>query len=156
MRANLTYANRLIEYKIEDKRNWSVKLVSCALGYISLKECWLVALVSYMIFISVSVIFLLIQRRLVFGKLGVATLSFAIVCALVTFLKQTNFGEGQPAIVTEETVEVRYGPAASDRLAFRMVEGLKVFVTDTKPGWYRLELRDRQTGWVPQSGVTLV
>lgn len=156
IRANLKYANRLIEYKIEDKRNWSIRLMDMLLGYVSLEELWFVTLAAYFIFIAGGVLSLLVKKSLALGKLGTAALSFAVICGVVTLLVQTNFGEGRPAIMTDGTAEVRYGPAISDRLAFRLVEGLRVAVRDIKPGWYRIELRDGQTGWVPQSNVTLV
>lgn len=151
---NLAYLDRLIEYRIDDKRNWYVRKKSEFLKYVMLSECWALALGGYLIFVVGFFVSLLMKRRLLFGKSGALAVSFVIFCSLPLLLKFGEVGLGPPAIVIEPQTEVRYGPSTSDRIAFRLVEGLEVSLSDQRKDWYRISLNDGRSGWVPQSQVT--
>ncbi len=156
VRTNLAYVNRLIEYKIEDKRNWFFRKKSRLLGYVTFTECWILALGAYFMFIVGCLFSLLGRKQVVFDRSGALALVFVIFCSFPLFLKYAEFGGGRAGVVTETQAEVRYGPSNSDRIAFRLVEGLEVALNDEKQDWYRIQLSDGRSGWVPQSQVTPV
>lgn len=154
--ANLVYCNHLIEYKIEDKRNWYVRTLTEFLSFFTREECWILFAGAYFIFIVGFFISLLVKRRSLFGKSGTLAFGFLLLCASPALLQQSDLGVGHQAVVTGQQAEVRYGPTTSDRLAFRLVEGLKVSIKDEKQEWYRIALNDGQTGWALQSQVTAI
>ena len=152
--ANLAYASRLIEYKIEDKRNWYLRKKSELLQFVTLAECWVVALGVYLIFIAYVLISLTLKQQSVFGKAGALLLTLSMLASVPLFLKYGELKTGRMAIVTEGQAEVRYGPSANDRIAFRLVEGFPVSLKDERKDWYRIQLNDGRVGWAAQSQVT--
>ena len=153
---NLAYANRLIEYRIEDKQNWYFRKKSELLQFVTIEECWALALGAYFLFMVGLFISLARRQRPFFGRLGALAICLLIFCSVPLLLKLGERGMGRPGIVTEPQAEVRYGPSNSDRIAFRLVEGLKVSLNDEKQDWYRVQLTDGRGGWVPKSQVTPV
>ncbi|MBI3999781.1 MAG: tetratricopeptide repeat protein, partial [Candidatus Omnitrophica bacterium] len=156
VRANLSYVNRLLEYKIDDKRNWFWRKKTELLSYVTLHECWLLALITYFAFVSGLLIALLRRQGPVFGRMGALGLCLALFCSFPLLLKVGEWGMARRGVVTEAQAEVRYAPSSSDRIAFRLVEGLQVSINDEKQEWYRIELTDGRSGWVPQSQVTAI
>ena len=155
IRSNLAYANRLIEYKIEDKRNWYFRKITDLVGYFKFEECWLLFLGSYFIFMIVLLVSFL-RKRPLFGKAGNFFLTLVIISLFPLLLKFSETGMKDEAIVTVKQAEVRYGPSTVDRIAFRLVEGLKVSVHDHKQDWYRIRLKDERSGWVRDSEVSVI
>jgi hypothetical protein len=152
--ANLAYANQLIEFDVEDRRSWHVRTLGVVLNRVQFEECLLATLLIYLAFVSQLGVALLYRAQKLLGRASIFLLSLVVLSSLLTFLKFTNMGAGTQAIVTDATAEVRYGPSRSDRLAFRLVEGIKVAVKDNKEGWIRVELPDNRSGWTPQSSIT--
>ncbi|MBI4394941.1 MAG: SH3 domain-containing protein, partial [Candidatus Omnitrophica bacterium] len=144
----------LLEYKIDDKRNWFVRKKTEFLGYFTINECWLLALGAYFFFVLGLLIALIRKQKPVFGRMGALALCLVIFCSLPLLLKFGDVGLGRQGVVTETQAEVRYGPSTSDRIAFRLVEGLEVSINDQKQDWYRIELTDGRRGWVSQSQVS--
>ena len=155
-RANLTYANRLIEYEVKDKRPWYLKVLQDGLAKVTLKECLVAALSFYLVFLVVSCLSLVVGTRWRLASVWLSLLTLSVFLAAVSFLKFTNSGAGAQAVVTSHKAEVRYGPSKSDRLAFRLSEGLKVTMRDKKQDWFRISLLDGQSGWVAESEVTII
>ena len=155
-RANLAYASGLIEYKIEDKRNWYSRAMNRLLSYVTFTECWVLALGAYLIFIIGFLVSFMRRRPFTFGKSGALAVVFVIFCSIPILLKYGEFAAGRPGVVTGGQAEVRYGPSNIDRIAFRLVEGLEISINDTKQEWYRIQLNDGRSGWVPQAQVTQI
>ena len=155
VRSNLSYAYRLIEYKIEDKRNWYVRQTTHLVGYFKFEECWLLFLGSYSIFLIVLLI-AFIRKRPLFGRLSAVLLTLLIISSCPLLLKFGETGMKNEAVVTVKQAEVRYGPSTVDRIAFRLVEGLKVTLHDHKQDWYRIRLLDGRSGWVRDSEINII
>lgn len=153
---NLAYMNRLLEYKVEDKRNWYVRTAAAAIEYVTSDECRVVALSAYFIFITGFLIAILFRRKPLFGTGGALAFSLVVLCFLPLLLKYGIPGSRHRAVVTSLKAEVRYGPSETDRLAFRLVEGLKVALRDEREDWYRIELTDGRSGWVPKTHLTSI
>ncbi len=155
-RANLAYVNQLIEYKIEDKRNWYFRKKSQLLSYVTFTECWIFTLAAYFVFMVGFLVSFFTRKQRLFGKTGSLAVVFVIFSSLPLLFKYGEFGAGRRGVVTEIQAEVRYGPSHSDRIAFRLVEGLEVSINDEKQDWCRIQLNDGRSGWVPQSQVTSI
>ncbi len=155
IRSNLSYADRLIEYKVEDKRNWYLHEITDLVGYFKFQECWLLFFTSYSIFL-IGLLISFIRRRPLFGTLGATLLSLVILSSFPLLLKFAETGMKDEAIITVKQAEVRYGPSTIDRIAFRLVEGLKVSAHDHKQDWYRIQLRDGRSGWIKDSEMSVI
>ncbi len=155
IRSNLSYMNRLIEYKVEDKRSWYFRTIMDLLGFFRPIECWLLFLGSYSIFL-VGLLISMIRRRPLLNKFNTVLLSVVVIALLPLFLKYSETGMKNDAVVTAKQAEVRYGPSTVDRIAFRLVEGLKVSVHDHKQDWSRIKLIDGRTGWVRDSEISVI
>jgi len=154
--ANFFYVTQLIEYKIEDKRNWHARKVSGLLRQMTFEECKLLCFSAYFLFILGLFLSLIFKKRPLFGNVGRMAILLVVLCSLPLLLKYAEFGSGKRGVVTEAQSEVRYGPSMSDRIAFRLVEGLEVVLDDEKEDWYRIRLRDGRSGWTAKSQVTAV
>jgi tetratricopeptide (TPR) repeat protein len=154
--ANLSYVTRLIEYKIEDKRNWYQRKVSQLLRLVTFDECMFISFLAYFVFMAGLVIHLAVKKVPLFEKAGRLALVFVILCSLPLLLKYAESGAGKRGIVTDLQTEVRYGPSGSDRIAFRLAEGLEVILDDEKEDWYRIRLRDGRSGWAVKTEVTAI
>src|SRR3989338_3007101 len=106
--ANLSYVNQLIEYKIEDKRNWYLRKKSELIGYLTFYECWLLTLGAYFVFILGILIGLVRKQDITFGRLRILSLILVLVCALPLLLKLAERGMGRQGIVTEKQDQVPY------------------------------------------------
>jgi len=156
IRSNLLYMNRLLEYKVEDKRNWYLRKTSTALEYVTSEECWTAALAAYLIFIVGFLFAVLFRKKPLFGTGGALAFSLVLLCFVPLFLKYSVLGSRHKAVVTSPKADVHYGPSEADRLAFRLVEGLTVAIRDERENWYRIELTDGRSGWVPRAQVTSI
>jgi len=152
--ANSSYLTRSIEYKIEDKRNWYQRKISEVLAYVTFEECMFLCFAAYFLFILGLLFSLIFKKQPLFGRMGILALAFIITCSIPLFLKFAESGAGRRSIVTEPQAEVRYGPSTSDRIAFRLAEGLEITLDDEKEDWYRIRLRDGRSGWTAKSQVS--
>ena len=96
------------------------------------------------------------KKRPIFGNLGKLAMLLVFLCLIPFGIKYVEFGSGKRGVVTEPQAEVRYGPSVSDRIAFRLPEGLEVGLSDEKEDWYRIELKDGRSGWATRAQVTTV
>ncbi len=153
---NLRYAKSLIEYRVEDKRNWYFQELTKLLEFIRLRECLLILLMIYFVLISSLLIALLVKKQIVFGSFGkVLAIGFVII-SIPTFVKFHESKLEKQAVVTDTKVEVRYGPSKNDKLAFGLVEGIEVEIADQIDDWYRVSLRNGDSGWAPKEGLSVV
>lgn len=155
IRSNLLYANRLIEYKVDDKRSWLLRHITNLADYFKFQECWLLFLAS----LGLLLMGLLIsfqRKHALFGKASTTLLCFTILTLFPLLLKFGETGMKGEAIVTSRQAEVRYGPSTVDRIAFRLVEGLKVTVDNHKQDWFRIRLRDGRSGWLRSDDITVI
>jgi tetratricopeptide (TPR) repeat protein len=154
--ANLDFAKRTIEYEIKNKENWYIKQVRSFLKGTTFDECWLLALGAYLFFIVFFLINIFGRGKPILGRATFNMLLLLLLCSLPLMLKYSQLGTRNHAIVTEPEAEVRYGPSINDRLAFRLVEGLRVTVKGAKDDWYQIELDNEHMGWIPKSDITVI
>ena len=153
---NLSYVQGLIEYKVEDKRNWYLIQWDRLLGRFTCTEFFALTLILY----TFSMVFLTLRffpkREYKFLKLS-GPLFFLFLFSLAPLLSKSWEGRFQrSAVVASSKAEVRYGPSQRDKVAFRLVEGLKVQVQEERDDWYLVGLVNGESGWCEKKNLELV
>jgi len=156
VRANLKYAQSLLEYRVEDKRNWYWRQIESGLSFIRIDEMFTVIGILYAIVMACAVISFVRKKKFVIGGFTGMLLALGILTSILAGLKYHHTYIQRDAIVTENRVKVRFGPSEDERLAFRLVEGIHVAVVDEIDNWYRIALSNGESGWVPSSGLSMV
>lgn len=153
---NLKYARSLVEYRVEDKRNWYVQRFLDVLSKLRFKECMMAASLVYLVLILIWNGALFIRKRFIMNGFVAFLFSVWAVLALVTCAKFYEARIQRSAVVIEGKADVRYGPSTSDKLAFSLVEGIEVFVDDQTDDWYRISLVNGSSGWMLKDRVEMI
>lgn len=156
IRFNLQFVRSLLEYRIEDNRNWYVRAVQKGLGWVSSREIILCVLFLYLFFLLSFMPGWFKRKELAWGvsqKILGALLILGLLFAGAKYLEVKTF---QGAIVTEKEAEVRYGPSSTDQIAFRIGEGLKVYVMSERENWSRVVLVNGESGWIRNSHIAFI
>jgi len=147
-RRNLSHARELLEYRVEDSRNWYLKATDAVLRYITQRESILGVLIVVFVFLLSGSLHFLSGRGL-FWSVGRRFIFFLLLLVgSVAFGKHVQRDLICDAIVMQKECEARYGPSEHDQVAFRMGEGIKVFVMDRREDWSRVLLTNGESGWV--------
>lgn len=153
---NLAYVQGLIEYKVEDKRNWYLVQWHKLLGMFSWREVMFLASGFYLFFISFLTLRYFLRRKGPFLKL--VNLFFILFLLSCPFLMSKYMEEKfyRDAVVVSPQSEVRYGPSLSDKVAFRLVEGLRVRVQEERDDWYLVGLVSGESGWSEKKNLEVI
>jgi len=155
-RENLNYTRGLLEYRVEDTRNWYVKAIESVLKFATEQEVAVVALAILFVFLFGGILFFLNGRGVFWNSWQRFVLVLLILAALVVVAKQVQSNLIREAIVMQKECEARYGPSEHDQVAFKMGEGIKVFVMDRREDWARVLLTNGEGGWVRDSDIAEV
>lgn len=153
VRFNLGYVRGLLDYKVEDKRFWLIRYAEFFLRQLTTREIQLFASVSGFLFLGSWAFLLFLKPELEWGRVMKFLLILALaggVLAAVKGAQQTFYRE---AIVTAEESQVYYGPSVNDQAAFRLGEGIKVYIVDTREGWSRILIASGESGWIQSDQV---
>ena len=90
------------------------------------------------------------QRILIYAALTAVLCAAAAGGALAYRIHEANATE---AIVMQDRVDVRSGPAADNTVLFTVHEGTRVEVRNRLEGWCQVSLPNALSGWVPASAV---
>ncbi len=153
---NLKYAESLVEYRVENKRNWYWDKFLETLEFVRLNECMIFLSVIYFILALSLLVTRLLKKRFVFGRMGSALLSIFVILAVPTLIKFYGEKLQKNAVVIAQKVDARYGPSRVDKLAFSLVEGIQVEIADQVEDWYRVTLLSGESGWAPKEGIEIV
>ncbi|TCK68025.1 tetratricopeptide repeat protein [Winogradskyella wandonensis] len=95
------------------------------------------------------------QKRVAFivSAAGIFIAGFSLVMA---FQKNSLQKKDNPAIVFAQETRVKANPNKTSEEVFRLHEGTKVQVLETYNNWYKIEIADKTTGWIPLSDVRLL
>ena len=156
IRHNLNYTRGLLEYRVEDTRNWYVKASDAVLKYMTEKEINIVVLGIIFVFLLGGILSFLSGRGDFWNAWQRFVFFVLLFAGLVAFGKQVQSNLIRDAIVIQKECEARYGPSEHDQVAFRMGEGIKVFVVDRREDWNRVLLTNGESGWVKNTDVAEV
>lgn len=153
---NLSYAQGLIEYKMDDKRNWYLIQWSRLMGLVSWNEVVFFSLVLYLAWMILLIVRYTIRKD--FKPAFLAKPIFILFLVSLTpllwkYWDQTWYSE---AVVVLPKAEVRYGPSESDKVAFRLVEGLKVRVQQSRSDWFLVGLVNGDSGWCEKKNLEVI
>lgn len=79
---------------------------------------------------------------------------FVVATGALAGLKHVQVDMIRPAIIMANECNVRYGPSEHDQIAFKMGEGLKVFIMDRRADWSRVLLTNGENGWVHHEDIS--
>jgi len=156
IRENLRYTRGLLEYRVEDTRNWYLKATEVVLKYATEREVYAVLLAVLFIFLAGGIFYFLNGRGVFWNPWQQFIFIVLLLAALVAFGKEVQSNVIRDAIVMQKECEARYGPSEHDQVAFRMGEGIKVFVMDRREDWSRVLLTNGESGWVKDSDIAEV
>lgn len=156
IRANLAHVRGLLEYRVDDKRNWYVRAAEEWLGYFRSEEIFLLVMAVYLLFLLTAFFCLAYRRGMPWGWWRKTLLAVFLVTLGVAGAKHYDAEVMKDAIVTAKQAEVRYGPSVTDQTAFRLGEGLKAYVVDTRRDWSRIVLVNHEGGWIKNSDIGIV
>ncbi|MDD5226928.1 MAG: tetratricopeptide repeat protein [Candidatus Omnitrophica bacterium] len=155
-RVNLRYTRGLLEYRVEDTRNWYLRAAGTVLQYITEREINFVVLVIECIFLLGAIAFFIMGRGLFWNGWQKFVFILLVLAGFVALGKQIQSNMIPDAIVMQKECEARYGPSEHDQVAFKMGEGIKVFVMDRREDWSRILLTNGESGWVKDSDIAEV
>jgi len=156
IRENLRYTRGLLEYRVEDTRNWYLKATEVVLKYATEREVYVVALAVLFVFLAGGILFFLNGRGVFWNPWQRFVFIVLLLAVLVAFGKHVQSNVIRDAIVMQKECEAHYGPSEHDQVAFRMGEGIKVFVMDRREDWSRVLLTNGESGWVKDSDIAEV
>ena len=156
IRANLSHTRGLLEYRVEDTRNWYLRATEIVLKFMTEREVYTVVLAVLFIFLMGGVLFFLNGRGVFWNLWQRFVFIVLLFTALVAFGKQVQSNLIRDVIVMQKECEARYGPSEHDQVAFRMGEGIKVFVMDRREDWSRVLLTNGESAWVKDSDIAEV
>ncbi len=155
-RRNLSHARGLLEYRVDDSRNWYLKATGEVLRYMTQREALLGVLIVVFVFLLSGIVHFLTGRALFWNAWHKFIFLLLLLAGLVAFGKHAQRDLFRDAIVMQKECEARYGPSEHDQVAFRMGEGIKVFVMDRREDWSRVLLTNGESGWVKNSDIAEV
>ena len=153
IRYNLNYVRGQLQYKIDDRRNWYLKIFEETLNTFTEKQIILGALAAYFLLMLSWVWVVFFQQDAPWGFWRKTFLTFALILMALVGAKKVQAHWLRGAIVTAHEAQVRYGPSESDQLAFRLGEGLKLYVMDSRDEWSRVLLANGENGWVKNDQI---
>lgn len=156
IRNNLKFVRGLLEYRMEDKRDWYLKFGETIFEYFREEELTLLALLGYFVFVSGLVFVIIFRPGLPWGPVRKTLLIFCMAFAGLAAAKKIQVHHFQDAIVLSREAEVRYGPSESDQVAFRLGEGLKIYSVEGRENWSRILVPNGQSGWIKNSDISPV
>lgn len=148
IRANLDYVKGLVEYRIEDKRNWYLRALDIVLESFTAREAGIASLALGVLFWLSWAYSLYFRSHSVWGWRRKTLLVLTLCLFGLWILKGTREAIIQEAIVFKDQATVRYGPSYKDKVAFKLGEGMKVRLKQKTGDWSRVVLMNGETGWM--------
>lgn len=156
IRANLNYVRGLLEYRIQDNRNWYLKAFESVLGYFTFEEIGVVGLGLGLAFWISWLVLLLMHRDSIWGWKQKTLMVVVLTVLSLWLFKGIGSRAIHEAVVLKPQASVRYGPSYKDQVAFKLGEGMKVFVKKSAGEWSRVVLVNGETGWMAQEDIGVI
>ena len=157
LKSNLSYARSLVEASSSadiPRRNPFERLVKAPFRNFSLNRIAVMALVFYLLFIALQIIVIV---NPVFAKktrlLYAAALLFFVISLGAFAMRYYDDEILKKGIVVQRDVDSKYEPIDKANTFYKLQEGERVSVLNTRDGWRRVKRIDGKTGWVRQEAV---
>jgi len=155
-KANLTYVRGLLEYRIEDKRNWYLKMMDRALASFTPIQIGIVSLSFAFLFLMSWTVSLYLASASGWGWRRKTLLILTAICLSLWLSKGIHQTTVREAVVIKDQAAVRYGPSYKDQISFKLGEGIKVRVKKTEGEWSRVILTNGETGWMVHEEIGVI
>lgn len=152
--ANLNFVRNLLEYKVEDKRNEFVKVGEKILGFFTFEELAFFALLMGLLLFGTWAAALFFKSDPSWGWFRKTLVVLGLIGFGAVTLKSIQMSFFQEAIVTANEAQVYFGPSVTDQPAFRLGEGLKAFIVDSREGWDRILIPSGESGWIQEDQIS--
>ena len=119
---------------------------------------WL-SIVSICIFVALIITYRVSYTTSVKKLSFIASFLFlmsSLCCLIFAFQNQKLFDNSNPAIVFAKTSEIKSEPNLRSNKAFELHEGTKVNVLEEVDNWKKIELSDKNTGWILADDIKLI
>jgi len=156
IRHNLNYVSSLLEYRVEDKRNWYIRSGEEVLSYFREREVYLLLLGGYFLLMAAWIFSLYFRRGEPWGWFRKSLLAMTAVFMVLAIAKNVETRVMRDAIVVAREAEVHFGPSLDSQVAFRLGQGLKANVIDSRQDWSRILLVNMESGWVQNKDIAEV
>jgi tetratricopeptide (TPR) repeat protein len=154
--ANLAFVSGLLEYRVEDKRNWYLRMGEAALTTFTREEIGILTLAFSLLFLAGWAIPLYLRPATLWGWKRKTLLVLTLTCLGLWLSKGFHEGIVKEGVTLKSQATVRYGPSHKDQVALRLGEGIKVRVKKTSGEWSRVVLTNGETGWMHQEELGIV
>jgi len=156
IRNNLKFAYSLVQSKLAQTKDWYLKDLESAFSYFSITEVEIAAL-GLSAATALWMILLLMFGRSpfrgwVFRSLITLVLSMAVIYGLKYYF---YFGQTSGVVIRPDS-EVRYGPSKDEKVVFRLPEGLKVRLLEEREGWEKVQISNKDNGWIAKDDVKII
>lgn len=92
------------------------------------------------------------SKRIAF-VVSVAGLFIAFFAVIMAFQKERLEKKDNPAIIFVQESRIKTDPNRTSEEVFRLHEGTKVQVLESYEDWYKIQLADDSTGWIPSEDL---
>ena len=154
--ANLAFVRKLLEYRVEDKRNWYLRGAESLLNFFTHREIGIMSLAGGLLFWLSWAFALYFRPGPHWGWRRKTVLFLAAFSVLLWMAKGVYDATVKEAVTLEPETVVRYGPSPKDQLAFRLGEGIKVRVKRKNDEWGQVALPNGEAGWVSLDEIGLI
>jgi len=158
-RANLEQAQSLLQDEALAPLKLPVflKPVGWIYRWLSLNDWAWMGLLAVLVLALVSIVGQWVELpRSLLRRLRWVLVCLALVAFTMMGLHYRAEIERDTAVVVADEVQVRSGPGPDYNLAFKIHEGLQVFVAERREGWVQIHLGGELVGWVPKDQLELL
>ncbi|MBT8246103.1 MAG: tetratricopeptide repeat protein [Winogradskyella sp.] len=92
------------------------------------------------------------QKRIAF-VISLFSIILSLFSVIMAFQKSSLEKKNNPAIVFAQETRVKADPNKTSEELFRLHEGTKVQVLEAYNNWYKIEIADKTTGWIPSEDI---
>ncbi|MFH1189634.1 MAG: tetratricopeptide repeat protein [Candidatus Omnitrophota bacterium] len=155
LKANLAYARSLVESASSaPEGNFILKAINAVFEPYSLRAVIFSATVLYIILLVIGAVFTVkpfLARRLRALPALVAALLVLNVTALASrYLNERILKHG---VVIQKEVECKYEPIEKSTTYYKLREGERVLILNTRSGWRQIKRPDEKISWVKEDAV---
>lgn len=93
------------------------------------------------------------------NSLTIVIIALAILSLILHCLGYSKYAMEQAqdyAVVMKSRVAMKYAPDTKSEDVFMITDGVKVRILDQIESWVKIELSDRETGWISKDDVTII
>lgn len=96
------------------------------------------------------------SRKRISFVTSIVSIFLVLFCVIMAFQKSSLEKTDNPAIVFAQESIVKADPNNTSEEVFRLHEGTKIQVLEDYNDWFKIEISDKTTGWIPSEDIKLL